>query len=716
MGVPVDFHLFLLQRDGSLPGDAAPVSPDSSGYVVVDEFDSWVIREIHPTGRGLYLGWEGDFYPLDMSQDLDGFVWPKGTGRRKKLFSNSRCTAGYLRLYRPNLAGVYHELKPTVYVSAGSLSEEEYVLLLDRLGELAVSDFGATQAPIAGSLPSPRADLGEWIGTPAVRRALAVLGLYQTFQQQWPFMLKMPACQAERVMARVRAETPLAHRSPQAVHQAVRHPGQTHLWLPAVCELFDTPENRFIVFALRTLAGQCQRLAQDLTQQAGRFRQGTSLPPHDAGARARQLWNQGRATASQAAEYLENIAERLSKARSWANQQLDTPLLAESKRRAAPPRQPSLRLTRSLGYGPVYAGYRRLFHADRLEFSLDSLRRGLIERTVMPTMQLYELWVFLETYAILVEQFGFRPSGAGPLAHLEWQAGRLKLKRKQTYVLELIPENDLSSGAYVVRLTYEPPVDRPACSTHKKCYLGTKCKSLPCYQDFSKLYPYGPDIVIETEGNGAVCTFALDAKYRRYASQPLSKADAEKCQVSTTFEADVLCTAKQKYLDGMDYDAAFVVHSDPQSEYTYFGERKFPVTPHRERLAGLRAYADHRYGAIYAVPLKTRNLERLLKCLLMYHAGWCDICWSCRRRLLPGTEEQWAPEGKVSKYYQCKNGHGFWAVSHCRAGHTLIKLGEDSFHKIEPDDVWNCTCPKCGDRLGSKQEITRIVFVEPPPL
>ena len=90
----------------------------------------------------------------------------------------------------------------------------------------------------------------------------------------------------------------------------------------------------------------------------------------------------------------------------------------------------------------------------------------------------------------------------------------------------------------------------------------------------------------------------------------------------------------------MSYDAAFVIHSDRHDWYTYLGEALFPVTPHREKAAGLSAYAGHRYGAVYAAPGETRNLERLLKCLLMYHARWYDICWICRRRLTPESEEQ----------------------------------------------------------------------------
>jgi len=73
--------------------------------------------------------------------------------------------------------------------------------------------------------------------------------------------------------------------------------------------------------------------------------------------------------------------------------------------------------------------------------------------------------------------------------------------------------------------------------------------------------------------------------------------------------------------------------------------------------------------------------------------------------LLCETHEQWNPPGRVSTYFQCKHGHGFWAISHCQGPekHRLIKLGEESFHRTKPGNVWNCECPECGDVLGERR-------------
>lgn len=153
--------------------------------------------------------------------------------------------------------------------------------------------------------------------------------------------------------------------------------------------------------------------------------------------------------------------------------------------------------------------------------------------------------------------------------------------------------------------------------------------------------------------------------------------------------------AKQKYLDGKQYDAAFLVHSDP--DMTYWGAEPYSIVPWREREAGLPAFPGHNYGAVFAVPFKTGNLETMLRCLLMYHAEWYDICWICRTRIDPQPGK-----GLVGKIYQCEFGHDFWVVSNCQSPrhHRLIKMGERSFHKTKPGNLWNCVCPECGDQLA----------------
>lgn len=699
------FKVYLLDENGNVPANAQPIPCDDKGYVAVEEFDNWVVCEINPTGRDLYMRWEDDYHPLERSETLQGFIWPTHVSRKWRHVKGANRTAGYLTLHQPDIRGVYRPLRPILYIVAGSISESEYALLLDRLGQLAVTSRSGITAPVEGRLPVGLENAGKWVSMPMLSHALAVLDFWSVFRQKWAIIVRNPVSQARRIPQHVRANTPIAQRSPKALRQMVAHPGRNRLWLPLLQEDMDTPENRFIAFALNSLSSQAKSLGQAFNGMASRFEQDLARPPKDAGDHAQRLWNQGRATARQAADELRHIAAHLCEAEEWASVHLRTPFLTRSVAAARPPRQPSLQLTRSPGYGAIYAAYRRIFASDETEVKLDTVRRGLMTRAVRTTHELYELWLFLETYALLVERFGFRPDGEEPVAHLEMQMGCLKLERKQTYALRLHLENNTDSPDYYIYLTYEPQVEYTPCTLAKSCFIPGVCQRLRCYEPHRKPYPHGPDLDVVTEHNGERHRFAIDAKYRDYAAQPLFQGDAKKYGYETTFDNDVLGTAKQKYLNGIGYEAAFVVHSDAVGKYTYFGDTLFPVKSHREEAAGLPAYPGHRYGAVFAVPWKTGNLERLLKCLLMYHAGWYDICWICRRRLLCETHEQWNPPGRVSTYFQCKHGHGFWAISHCQGPekHRLIKLGEESFHRTKPGNVWNCECPECGDVLGERR-------------
>ena len=403
-----------------------------------------------------------------------------------------------------------------------------------------VGERSAVSAPVEGGLPGLVGDVRYWVGNPAVRRVLQVLDYHRVLCQQWPLVVRSPALKDPAGTSASQSSRAAARSIMQALRQIARRPDQTYLWVPKLREDADTPENRFVVFALRCLAAQASALTPALREQALRLRRDLRAPPADAGERATRLWNQGRFTASKAAQLLEEMVTHLAAAREWAETRMADPLLAESAVRGAPPRQPSLRLTRSPGYGPIYAAYRQVFGVDAVELRLDLVRRGLSERTVKPTSELYELWLFLETYAMLVERFGFRPVRDQPAVDLELQSGRLTLQRKVTYQLELVLENEPHGDPYRIWLSYEPSVDYAACGSGKRCYLPSLCEKLPCYQATCKHYSYGPDVVVVAEYQGTRSTFALDAKYRDYDSQPLFHNEAHRFQVGTNYEIDVL--------------------------------------------------------------------------------------------------------------------------------------------------------------------------------
>jgi hypothetical protein len=158
-----------------------------------------------------------------------------------------------------------------------------------------------------------------------------------------------------------------------------------------------------------------------------------------------------------------------------------------------------------------------------------------------------------------------------------------------------------------------------------------------------------------------------------------------------------------KYLNGLDYDAAFFLHSDPGPQYTVFGAEPFHAAPLRERRLQTTYYPAHRVGSICITPKNDQNLEKLLRCFLMYHANLESICWRCHTLL---TEENGGlkrqPGRGKGDYYQCPDCGDFWIAQVCGHPdhHRLIKMGENSFHKISAQNEWNCTCPACGDAFN----------------
>lgn len=703
-----DFRVFAKEKDGEFQ-DMGENDP-----VVVNQFSDWYLKPTKASIEEIFIHWGEEYIQLDRNDKHTAYRWPRGTRRTRDQLKKTKRSGGSLYFYRRRADGKYIKLEPSLFVLAESLREHEYPALLDRLGQLAVSSQGAIAAPIAGPLPAglkSHADLkgvNSWLHAPNVRRAEALLRFSEVCRTQLPIILRSPSTTSKRSYLRSRIDSSKAQRTPLATQQITRRPGFTHVNIQVLEKSVDTPENQFVVLALRRLKSDANGTRTALLRHAKELLDPKQEPPPSE-VDAMRLWKQGRHSAKEASDYFENLAKHLEEAEDWATMTLANPLFRTLQ--PSFPRYPSLKLTRSPGYGPIYNTFRTIFSNDSIEFKIDALQQGLLERTVRPTSELYEIWVFFEVYALLVEQFGFEPANGGPAAHLLLQNGELQLEKEHWFELELKLQDE-PSEVYRIRLAHEPKIPFPPCEEGKRCFLPEVCPSLPCNPlNSQKSDPRTPDVVMETFYRGESKRFVIDAKYRRYDIQRPYPDEEKRYQIKTAFDADVLGTAKQKYLDGLDLDAAFIVHSDPGEQYTYCGERRFGTPPHREAEAGLPLYAKHRYGAIFAAPYELANLEKLLKCLLMYHAEWYDICWTCRKRLQPkpGT-------GIAGKYYQCDQGHDFWVKSNCSGSekHPLIKMGINSFHLTKPGQEWNCVCPVCGDELKSNYSSSPPPS-EPPP-
>ena len=104
---------------------------------------------------------------------------------------------------------------------------------------------------------------------------------------------------------------------------------------------------------------------------------------------------------------------------------------------------------------------------------------------------------------------------------------------------------------------------------------------------------------------------ALDAKYRRY-SVPLSELRADNRRRAEDardfFLADLQGTSIDKYYRGLRAVASFILHTDEDPRYEYWGERP---------LHAGGPSAAHRYGSIPVRPTRQASATS---------ENWCGAC------------------------------------------------------------------------------------------
>ena len=219
--------------------------------------------------------------------------------------------------------------------------------------------------------------------------------------------------------------------------------------------------------------------------------------------------------------------------------------------------------------------------------------------------------------------------------------------------------------------------------------------------------------------NGAENIYYFDAKYRNYRNQGV-----------TQFIADVIDTAKNKYLDQLNANASFVFHSDRRFDFwgevslDNFVEKPGHFEEHSSDITTrYPEYINHRYGAIALTPgnLADRQIKRLIKLIFQYHDQFCTTCLNCGCEA--ETQTSWIPDpsrgGWIEQtlkaniinrvpgrwggaiYCSCKECGDFWVVQRCYGmHHRLLKFG-NSFHQRSPKYPNNLIylCPECGSDL-----------------
>jgi len=634
-------------------------------------------------------------------------------------------------------------LTPEIQVEAGSLARGEFDEIVRRLRQLAAFHYSPFQGResreahgTSDQTKPVRADDPDRVLLDAAKH---LRDLSHCVLKNWP-LIRASAAKETRLTARTvdvfRYHGP---NSARMIQQAASRPAARRLEVLMPQESHRTVENRFLAHVLAEILRRSEpvsgRLQDRATQLAGVWsvQNNPESPQNGRGGRYSEFmtsWKIGRERADTLIQEMWKVAEEIDTAAGRVAPLRTEAFLQECLAEPALPERLSDKLARSEAYGPVFRAYHRYRRgAGALFIPLNvGLETALINAyaSLCPVWNLYELWVLVELFDLLVTRFGFKPEGSDhPLRHVEVARGEVLRHRLAGREFRLRHEPTDRRGRPVpgrevsIRLWYDTDRNVSACQHGKRCFRQDVCHPLHCFQkimttapghsraDWSRLRP---DLFMEISacsGNADASEgadvrterFAVDAKYRRYAKQrEATPADRAAYGAETVFEADLLGTAKMKYRDALECQAAFIVHSDPDRRFRFWGGEPMGKTPAGEKG---RFYPAHHFGTVFGTPRDITGLEMLVHCLLTYHMQIEDVCWPCRR-IVDQVEDQAGRWRKsVGHCYQCPSCRRFWVRTWCQQhGHYLVKMGAQTFHSQKDGVPGIYACPQCGDETN----------------
>ena len=626
--------------------------------------------------------------------------------------------SGELTLYQD--VGGKLPLKPNLYIDAANLSDDEVKAIIRRLQQLALqvnspistnSSTSVKEKQEQNTLNKIYESYQHWI-----EQTQKFLELCQTVQKQWPLILKTPARDMQLLPQVVDMSSPGKPLSANLVQKACQRPEARRLETLCPSETPNTAENQYIVFVLDRIIQDKDNFAAKLTCCASQINQELEQFPDDskqhetgeiqqhhtrlqnAGLLASENKRQAdKKQASLIACDLQMLSDELAEATKQIRGYQQSSLLKNIKPRL--PHRPSDRLTQSQEYAPVYKAFSK-YQLEREKLFIP-LKKGLdlalTRMSLRATWQLYELWLLLEVYDALVNRFGFQPVSKQGVKH--------PLQYLDAVDDELV-EVGLAGTEY--ELQFKHP-DTPLITAR----LSYDCE---VYNQNGEIRR--PDLHLCFEYKSASYHFVLDAKYRDYNQQG-----------AAIFQKDVIGVAKKKYLEQLVFEgqkprASFIIHSDPKGKYTFWGGKHHPDFV-QEKLP------NHQYGAVSVTPTDTQNIDRLLKCFLMYHMGIHNVCWACRQQIVPAQ-----PPRVFGDVYQCSTCPARWVDTWCDNAfcqkeasstsaqakykpkdadsfrNTILKFSTDTdvdtFHKrVGVDNQWWYFCPHCGSGGQKKQSTER---------
>ena len=695
------------------------------------ERGNWYVRVSDPSISSVAVKVGTEYVPLERYVSDNCFIYNKLVGEKiadlierqtrhqpdpKGVQHNPGGWVAELDLWSMNGNNSVRSLQPSLYVEPGNLSDKDFGLIVDKLKELALFRYSPTKIQVEKQGGSAEGGMEQDQDEEQKQAAEKFLALINQIKSDWSLVQAAASRETQLLPSVVDVSLATSYSARIAVKKA-QHPHARRIEVLMPQESFATIENRFLVYVLDEIRRDSPSFISRLVTRAEALEEEwkSSIDKEDRRLQSTFKWKERQTAQKEFACDLKKLSEDIEAAAKEVAPYIDAPFLRETRDNPLLPSRPTDRLTRSFAYGPIYNAFCDYQSQPGITFA--PLRPGVMEalesKAIHPACTLYELWVFIELYEMLIRTFGFLPPAAAenshPFDYVDSGAGEIvenALKGKE-FRLELRPTNNFDR-VIKVSLWYDT-------EERQRRQGGSRLR---------------PDIYLEIKDSairGSKKCFAVDAKYRSYPGYYM-KPEREQHGVKDVFDLDLLVTAKKSYRGRLACDAAFIVHPDHSNkDFEYWGgDDKYGKWP-----------VDHRYGAIFANPSDTSNLRRMLKCFLMYHMDVHNTCWSCRNEIAERnvlSKSDWVettqyddrdkPTGThkidvgrqpVGHDYLCDICQTSWTRTWCmnpkidvekrKIEHRILKLGRDDFHDKSHK---GCICPTCGNgRADSEREVTR---------
>jgi len=675
--------------------------------------DSWYVRVDDPYVSSVFVRVDEEDVPLEKYISDNCFTLSEDVGQRiangiKHRTGHEPNPGGWvalLDLWSDDGNGTPQRLDPPLYIEPGNLSSTDFNLIIERLQDLAGFRYSPTQVKREASGGSTEGGTERNEDELLKQAADKFLALIKQVHSNWVLIQETASRETQLLPKFVDIFSATGSHSSRLVAKKSQRPYARRVEILMPQESLATVENRFLVYVLESISQKAPLFKRRLSARSKELREEWIAGEDKEGKsrRANPLWQQKQTEQWALADCMAKLAEDIDKASQEVIPYINDPFLREVRDSSAFPSRPTDRLTRSFAYGPVHNAFCDYQKQPGILFAplKPGLMRALETRSIHPACTLYELWVFVELYDMLTRTFGFRLPADAPAGHpfdfVDSTAGEIigDALQGHEFRLEFRP-NSNEKRLIKISLFYD---------TQRRTKTGSNLR---------------PDLfVVVSDSTKAdnVKHFAVDAKYHSYPGYYM-RPERDKHGVDTVFDLDLLITAKEKYRGTLRCDAAFVVHSDSNANYTYWGGSPYKTANKKARSGQEDVWPEHHYGSVFASPSDATNLRKLLKCFLMYHLDADNICWSCNTEVEPhqmfysgmlpykqydatgnvvGIERVQVEKEPVGRGFQCEKCQRSWTRTWCRRNkeHKIYKIGADSFHSR--DGLGRMICPTCGD-------------------